>query len=160
MWIFLLRDGSIHRKRKYCSVNKKFAIRDMPRNYNSGDIMVTPKCESLKTTIAYYEQHGKTVEAGAVRKMLDECEEENETVSSLPPIWIRGMNFASAMASHAVDGFRRCEQAEIDSRLAICQQCPQLVNNHCNLCGCACVEENKLTNKLALKSSACPQGKW
>ena len=127
---------------------------------NGGAIMVTPKCESLKTTIAYYEQHGKTVEAGVVLKMLDGCEEANETVSSLPPIWIRGMNFASAMASHAVDGFRRCDQAEIDSRLAICQQCPQFVNNHCNLCGCACVEENRLTNKLALKSSTCPQGKW
>ena len=83
-----------------------------------------------------------------------------EQDSSLPPILIRGLNFASAMARHAANGFKRCSKKQIDERLAICQSCPHLVDNHCQLCGCACIETNQLMNKLALASEACPLGKW
>lgn len=78
----------------------------------------------------------------------------------IPPLLIRGLNFALAMARWARGGFQVRSQDEIDERLAICQSCPHLVDNHCKLCGCACVEKNRLINKLALKTEKCPIGKW
>ena len=77
-----------------------------------------------------------------------------------PPLLIRGMNFASAIYRWTVAGMPRRSQAEIDERLAICQACPELVDNHCRKCGCACVEANQLINKLALATEVCPLGKW
>jgi hypothetical protein len=77
-----------------------------------------------------------------------------------PPLIIRGWNFAAAMARWTLAGMPRRTQAEIDERLAICQACPFLQNNHCTKCGCACVEQNRLVNKLALATEKCPEGKW
>lgn len=78
----------------------------------------------------------------------------------LPPLLIRGWNFARAMTRWAGSGFEMRTQEEINERLVICQACPHLVNDHCNLCGCACVEKNQAMNKLALKTESCPIGKW
>ena len=89
--------------------------------------------------------------------------EETATTAAplgIPPIWIRGWNFAGAMTRYLASGRKRCTRKQIDKRLAICQACPHLVNDHCRKCGCACNEENKLMNKLALASSRCPIGKW
>ena len=80
--------------------------------------------------------------------------------SPVPPLWIRGWNFANAMARHAASGFTRCSNTTIEERLAVCQICPHLVDHHCQLCGCACIADNQLMNKLALVSEACPLGKW
>jgi hypothetical protein len=77
-----------------------------------------------------------------------------------PSLMIRGWNFAAAMARWTLAGMPRRTQAEIDERLAICQACPHLHNNHCTKCGCACVEQNRLVNKLALATEKCPEGKW
>lgn len=77
-----------------------------------------------------------------------------------PSVIIRGWNFASAIARWTLAGMPRRSQAEIDERLAICQACPFLKNNHCTKCGCACVEQNRLINKLALATEKCPEGKW
>jgi hypothetical protein len=77
-----------------------------------------------------------------------------------PSLIIRGWNFAAAMARWTLAGMPRRTQAEIDERLAICQACPFLHNNHCTKCGCACVEQNRLINKLALATEKCPEGKW
>jgi hypothetical protein len=82
------------------------------------------------------------------------------TESGQPSLLIRGWNFAAAMARWTVAGLPRRTQAEIDERLAICQACPFLQNNHCTKCGCACVEQNRLINKLALATEKCPEGKW
>jgi len=80
--------------------------------------------------------------------------------TQMPPILILGWNFAGAMVRWAGSGFKRCPKKQISERLAICQSCPHLVDNHCQLCGCACIETNQLMNKLALASEACPLGKW
>jgi hypothetical protein len=77
-----------------------------------------------------------------------------------PSLLIRGWNFAAAMTRWTLAGMPRRTQAEIDERLAICQACPHLHNNHCIKCGCACVEQNRLMNKLALSTEKCPEGKW
>jgi len=78
----------------------------------------------------------------------------------IPSLIIRGWNFAAAMTRWTLAGMPRRTQAEIDERLAICQACPFLVDNHCNRCGCACVEQNQLINKLALATEKCPENKW
>ena len=78
----------------------------------------------------------------------------------LPPLLIRGLNFAAAMARWAGSGFPIRSQQQIDERLAICQACPNLQQNHCSLCGCACVENQQLMNKLAIATEKCPIGKW
>ena len=77
-----------------------------------------------------------------------------------PSVFIRGWNFAAAMARWTLAGMPRRTQAEIDERLAICQACPFLQNDHCTQCGCACVEQNRLINKLALATEKCPERKW
>lgn len=84
----------------------------------------------------------------------------SDASNSMPPLIIRGWNFAAAMARWVLAGRPRRSQAEIDERLAICQACPFLVNDHCSECGCACVEENRLINKLALATEVCPKEKW
>ncbi len=73
---------------------------------------------------------------------------------------VKAVHFATAMARWAGNGFAMRSQDEINERLAICQACPNLVDKHCKLCGCACVETNQVMNKLALKSEKCPIGKW
>ena len=77
-----------------------------------------------------------------------------------PSLLIRGWNFAAAMARWTLAGLPRRTQAEIDERLAICQTCEFLRNDHCTQCGCACVEQNRLINKLALATETCPLDKW
>lgn len=79
---------------------------------------------------------------------------------SLPPLVIRGWNFAQAIVRWTLAGMPRRTQEEIDNRLAICQSCEFLENHHCTKCGCACVETNRLINKLALTTEKCPVGKW
>ena len=111
---------------------------------------------------------GSIAEQAAVQRRLisEGCtkplsiEISGERREDLPLLITRGINFATAMLGHANDGFRRCNQAEIDYRFSICQACPEFVNSHCNVCGCPCVEANRLLNKLALASEVCPLGKW
>lgn len=78
----------------------------------------------------------------------------------LPPVMIRGWNFAKAMARHAGNGFKLCEPEQIEERLLICQACPQLTNDHCAACGCACGGSVSVTNKLAIPTEKCPLQKW
>lgn len=77
-----------------------------------------------------------------------------------PSLVIRGWNFTVAMTRWVIAGRPRRSQTEIDERLAICQECPFLENNICTKCGCACVEENQIMNKLVLATEVCPEGRW
>ena len=89
----------------------------------------------------------------------DPMQTESQT-PELPPVMIQGWNFAKAFAAHAADGFRRCTKKQIETRVKICQSCDKLIDDHCSLCGCACVEGNRLVSKLAWASSECPLEKW
>ena len=113
-------------------------------------------CDGLQHLLVLLDANGHDVRA--IRIALTKC--NGDLNSNLPPLWIRGVNFATALARWTVAGMPRRTQAEIDERLAICQSCPELVDNHCGKCGCACVETNKVMNKLALSTEACPLGKW
>ena len=94
-----------------------------------------------------------------VQIVVPEASQQTDATSA-PPIWIRGWNFATAMLRHGKNGLKMCSQEKIDRRLAICQACPKLSNNHCSLCGCACNAQNHLLNKLALETEKCPLNKW
>ena len=93
------------------------------------------------------------IDVGDSSEMLTEAEQH------LPPLLIRGINFAWAMARWAGAGFGLRSQSEIDARLAICQACPQLKDDTCQVCGCNCSDAGVL-NKLALAGQKCPLGKW
>ena len=122
------------------------------------------KCSGLSILINELKAQGQLDVASHVRSAHAECEKqvalEMMPSAPLPPLWIRGWNFANAMARHAASGFTRCSNTTIEERLAICQACPNLVDHHCQLCGCACIADNQLMNKLALASETCPLGKW
>ena len=90
----------------------------------------------------------------------DSIKAPQSTDHAVPPLIIRGLNFANAMFRWASSGMPRRTQAEIDERLEICQACPHFVDNHCQVCGCPCVETNQLINKLALATETCPLEKW
>ena len=127
--------------------------------------MVDIHCDGLRNLANIMRSSGQPEKAGAYLALLSQCDEmksgfESELKAVIPPLWIRGLNFATAMARWAAAGMPRRTQAEIDERLAICQSCPELVDNHCGKCGCACVETNQVMNKLALSTEACPLGKW
>lgn len=55
-------------------------------------------------------------------------------------------------------------EEEMQPRLDICNACVQLVDGHCNLCGCNCQAENgvKFMSKLSHKDASCPMDspKW
>ncbi len=135
----------------------------MLKNTYGGRKMVN-NCLGLTLLIESLEAAGAREAADLVRKSRDDCEsasiELNTNDQSLPPPFIRGLNFASAMVRWTSSGMPRRTQAEIDERLTICQACPHFVDNHCRVCGCPCVETNQLINKLALATEACPLGKW
>jgi hypothetical protein len=111
---------------------------------------------------------GATSQAEELQSHLKDCVDGVATPATQdmhpsaepPPLIIRGLNFAAAWARSGLGGFKRCTQQEIEARLAICQECPNLKDNHCQLCGCACVADNQLMNKLAMKTASCPMGKW
>ncbi len=136
----------------------------MPGN-NNGDIdMVAIQCEGLENILLILERQGNIDQASHVRTMIGRCKTKTKhsikTANIGPPFWIRGMNFASAITRWTAAGMPRRTQAEIEERLAICQSCPELVNDRCRQCGCACIETNQVMNKLALSTEACPLGKW
>ena len=88
-------------------------------------------------------------------------EQQGAESVALPPLLIRGWNFAAAMAKWALCGFPRRSEAEIADRLAICQACDnfEAQRQRCLKCGC-CVETEQLINKLALATERCPEGHW
>jgi len=102
-------------------------------------------------------------QVAAYQKICREYRGESEpetTQPQMPSLIIRGWNFANALARWTLAGMPRRTQEEIDERLAICQACDFLQNDHCTKCGCACVESNRLINKLSLSTERCPDGKW
>lgn len=83
----------------------------------------------------------------------------------LPPIWIRGLNFAAALFRHVGTGMKKRTTEEITERLEICAGCEHRLESesglNCGKCGCACAaSQDVFLNKLAWSSESCPEGKW
>jgi hypothetical protein len=80
-----------------------------------------------------------------------------------PSLARRALNFATALARHAGDGFAKREQTEIDAILENhCKPCEFFNGTRCThaSCGCNISGERKFLNKLAWASEHCPIGKW
>lgn len=88
-------------------------------------------------------------------------EAEPKPQLELPPLLIRGWNFASAMARWISHGAPVCTREQIERRSAICQACPLLKNDYCTHpnCGCNC-GMGTLISKLAVATEKCPMDKW
>lgn len=84
----------------------------------------------------------------------------------LPPTPAKKLKtFAKAIVKDIGNGMERCEQEEIDNRLAICKECPfyQVIDEtraKCKKCGCPLSSEQVYRNKLHWKSEKCPDGRW
>ncbi len=83
------------------------------------------------------------------------------TIVSAPPSLLQQVTtFAQAFTEHVKDGLAKCDDKQIQARLATCQPCPEFTGAHCRKCGCACNGRSTFFNKLAWRSERCPLGKW
>ncbi len=102
------------------------------------------------------------ISMGMVLRWRKHFAEKGYELPPLRPPWQRrARNFLQALSKHAYDLFRRCSQAQIDERLAICQACEYYVDEGCVKCGCkVSSRKSQLISKLAWRSSECPEKKW
>ena len=78
----------------------------------------------------------------------------------VPSFVQRVLSFTSALTDHARDGFVKCDEATIETRLASCKSCSSFTGTHCIECGCVCNSDSVFFNKLAWRSEKCPLGQW
>jgi len=65
------------------------------------------------------------------------------------------MRDGTKIVSNALSGNKTLVEDNIrNTRWAICQQCPKLLNDRCVECGCF------MKVKVAFQTSVCPLGKW
>lgn len=108
------------------------------------------------------ERCGRVVE----RPMHAQCRIK-ESVRAEPPLLERVWNFTKALTQHTLNGMPAATEEEIQSRLAICKNCPLFkkytedsgVCTH-ESCGCNISDMQKFLNKLAWKDQKCPIEKW
>lgn len=106
------------------------------------------------------DDHGIYVPGG---KMLvcAGCPKQNAVIEQPKPPekwnWLqRAISFSTAMANRAVKGRGAvADQATIESRLAICEACPNFESGSCRLCGCKVNRDNVLLNKLSHVGETC-----
>ena len=141
-------------------INRAIEIANCAREQNDlqlaarvlGSLEGLPKCDHNAFCGRIREQREK-IEAGDTSR-IEDC-----TQSGLPPIWIRGWNFAGSMAKWTASGFKVNTPETTAQRLAICQGCEHLVNDACSKCGCPCTGEGVI-DKLTIATEQCPEGKW
>jgi hypothetical protein len=97
------------------------------------------------------------------------CEEIIHICAAEPGIMQKAANFGKALGSHAVNGFRKCTEEEIQERFKICQsnECGYFKktgenNGVCThtKCGCNLGNEQRFLNKLGWANQECPIKKW
>ena len=74
----------------------------------------------------------------------------------LPSTMQMAKNFIGSAAKHVKNGLKNVDTDKQKERLAICAECPHIVENgsRCGKCGCF------LQVKTKWESSSCPIGKW
>jgi hypothetical protein len=74
----------------------------------------------------------------------------------LPSTFQMAKNFLGAAADHVKNGLKSVNAEQQQARLAICNDCPHIVEDksRCGKCGCF------LQTKTKWESSSCPIGKW
>lgn len=60
------------------------------------------------------------------------------------------VHYGEAVIKHAVDGFANVPENVYDERLAVCSECPLMIDKECGVCGCPVVK------KALWASESCP----
>jgi hypothetical protein len=81
-------------------------------------------------------------------------------VGKTPSLFRQVVTFAAALTNHLHDGMAKCDEADVQARLQVCQKCPSFTGTHCRECGCGCSGDNTFFNKLSWRSEKCPLGQW
>lgn len=66
------------------------------------------------------------------------------------------LHYGEAVVKHAVDGFANVPENVYNERLAVCSECPLMIDKECGICGCPIVK------KALWASESCPAqpSKW
>lgn len=72
----------------------------------------------------------------------------------LPGVATLAANFATAVASHVVDGAGKVSPQDLEARLQVCSLCEQRRDDRCSVCGCF------INVKAAWRTSDCPLARW
>ena len=74
----------------------------------------------------------------------------------LPSTMSMAKNFIKSATNHIKNGMKNVAEDRQKERLAICAECPYIIDNgsRCGKCGCF------LQTKTKWESSSCPIGKW
>jgi len=92
-------------------------------------------------------------QAPAQNMLANEVKKAEE--AKLPSSITMAKNFMKSTAEHIKGGMKHVEKDMQQERLAICAECPHIVNNErCGKCGCF------LQTKTKWATSSCPIGKW
>lgn len=108
---------------------------------------------------------GSSKEQEAFLLTLQPIEEAESLVELTPKEEFPGVvkrlkTFTKAIAKWALAGCPTRTKEEVEEIFKICSSCEHFTGSHCNQCGCYCIEENRLVNKLTIKTEHCPLNKW
>jgi hypothetical protein len=134
-------------------------------NHGDANMVDAVDCQGVSQLVDTLERLGARHQADRLRQTLrgygdDDQSPATSTHDSMPSLFVRAISLANSMTKWIAAGTPRRTLGEIEERLKICQACPHFINDHCQLCGCPCVERNQILNKLALATETCPVGKW
>lgn len=89
------------------------------------------------------------------QNMLQMPPREEKVEPKLPSTLEMARNFLGSATDYVKNGMKNVTEDEQKARLAICQECPHMVEGgRCGKCGCF------LQTKTKWASSSCPIGKW
>lgn len=101
---------------------------------------------------------GLKVEAEDPSKVYASCP---GSPRKFPPLLKQVKNYAKAMTKHIATGMETRTDEDVIQLLEICEACENYKDGRCAVCGCRLSSgSNAFTNKLRMKSQACPKGKW
>lgn len=78
-----------------------------------------------------------------------------------PPLLKQARNYAKAVTEHVTSGMKTRTDEEVIQLLEICEACEKYEDGRCLVCGCRLsASKSAFSNKLRMKSQACPLGRW
>lgn len=81
---------------------------------------------------------------------------QEELKENLPSLFQQAKTLAKETSNHVINGSKNVEETLLETRLAICNECPFMIKDQqrCGKCGCF------LKVKAKWESSKCPIGRW
>lgn len=101
---------------------------------------------------------GREIRAHDPAKVYAVCSGEPR---KFPPLLKQAKNYAKAVTEHVKSGMETRTDEEVIQLLEICEACDRYENGRCLVCGCRLsASKSAFSNKLRMKSQACPLGRW